>query len=236
MPIHKIKKENLTEKVYQQIKEAIMSGRFLPGERVPIRRLAEGVGTSVTPVREALLRLVSYGILELKPAHPITIPVLTKKEYLENRTLRIVNEGLGAAEAARKITRAQLNRLIRINEAMIRAGKEGRFKEAIAKNFAFHLELCRAAQMPALLEIIEILWLRIGPSLNFLQAQDPSSRSGTRSNYHRQIIAALAAGDPEASRSAVEADLIQGGEPLLRYFEEQAQTSPKIIPSSRAHR
>lgn len=234
MHLHKIKKENLTDKVYQQIKEAIMSGQFLPGERLPIRKLAERFGTSITPVREALLRLVSIGALEMKPAHPITLPLLSKKEYLENRTLRIVNEGLGAAEAARKINKGRLNRLVQINEAMIRAGNEGRFKEAIARNFAFHLELSRAAEMPALLEIIEILWLRIGPYLNFLQTQQVTPRTGTRTNYHRQIIAALAAGDAEASRAAVEADLIQGGEPLLRYFEEKEAELQRFTPASHA--
>jgi DNA-binding GntR family transcriptional regulator len=220
MKLNKIKKENLTGKVYQQIKEAIMSGQFQPGERLPIRQLAGKMGTSITPVREALLRLVSYGALEMKPAHPITTPVLSKKGYLENRAIRVVNEGLAAAEAARKIKTRQLNRLIRINEEMIRAGREGRFKDSIANNYAFHIEVCKAAEMPALLEIIEILWLKIGPSLNILQCQDLEKRPGTRSNYHKQILQALKERDSQAARSAMERDLIQGGESLLEYFDK----------------
>lgn len=222
MELAKISKDNLTIKVYQQMKEAIMAGRFQPGERLPIRRLAEKMGTSVTPVREALLKLVSYGALELKPAHPITIPVLTRQAYLENRTIRIANEGLAAAEAAKKITKEQLNRLKKINAEMIKAAKEGRFNDSLANNYAFHIEVCKAADMPALLEIIEILWLKIGPSLNILYSRRSESKAERKSNYHRQTIDALAAGNSEAARAAMEKDLVEGGESLLAYFDKHS--------------
>ena len=221
MGLKKVSTENLTTKVYQQIKEAIMSGRFQPGERVPIRQLAEKMGTSATPVREALLKLVSLGALEMKPAHPIAIPVLDKKGYLENRAIRIANEGLAASEAARKITKRQLNQLSKLNEAMVKAAKEGRFSDSIAHNYAFHIEICRAAGMPALLDIVEILWLRIGPSLNLLKAYEPGSRSKGSSNHHIQILHALEKSDSKAARNAMKNDLVKGGETLLSYFESQ---------------
>ena len=219
MELKKISKDNLTSKVYQQIKEAIMSGRFQPGERVPIRQLAEKMGTSATPVREALLKLVSYGALEMKPAHPIGIPVLDKKGYLENRAIRVVNEGLAASEAAKKITKRQLTRLMKLNDEMIQAAKENRFNDSIAKNYAFHIEVCRAADMPVLFEFIEILWLQIGPSLNLLKSRSSENRPQGASNYHQENLQALEQNDSEAARSAMEKDLIQGGESVLDYFE-----------------
>ena len=221
MGLKKISKDNLTSQVYQQIKEAIMSGRFQPGERVPIRQLAEKMGTSATPVREALLKLVSYGALEMKPAHPIAIPVLDKKGYLENRSIRVVNEGLAAAEAAKRITKRQLNKLIKLNDEMIKAAKANRFNDSIACNYAFHIELCKAADMPVLLEFIEILWLRIGPSLNFLKPRPSVNRAKGSSNYHKAILQALQNKDARAARLAMEKDLIEGGETLLDYFEAQ---------------
>jgi DNA-binding GntR family transcriptional regulator len=219
--LNKISPENLTTKVYQQIKEAIMAGRFQPGERLPIRQLAEKMGTGITPVREALLRLVSYGALEMKPAHPIAIPVLNKEKYLENRTIRIANEGLAAAEAALKINSRELKRLKKINEEMREMALAGRFEDSIARNYAFHIEVCKAADMPVLLEIIEILWLKIGPSLNILRSRDPETGPRSKSSYHPQILEALEARDAEAARQAMELDLIQGGESLLEYFDKQ---------------
>ena len=219
--LSKISRDNLTSKVFQQIKEAIMSGRFQPGERLPIRSLAKKMGTSITPVREALLKLVSFGALEMKPAHPITIPILNKERYLENRTLRIANEGLGAAEAAKKIKKRQLNRLIKIDADMKKAAREKKFADAIALNHLFHIELCKAAAMPVLLEIVEILWLRIGPSLNMLNLPIIKHYPKTKSSFHKQIIEALKNRDSDAAKAAMEQDLIQGGATLLAYFDSQ---------------
>ncbi|MBU2645203.1 GntR family transcriptional regulator [bacterium] len=222
MDLGKISKENLTSRVYQQIKEAIMSGHFQPGERLSIRSLAKTMGTSITPVREALLKLVSYGALEMMPAQSITIPVMNKEKYLENRTIRIANEGLAAAEAAKKIKKRQLNHLIKINNEMIQAAKKNYSSESIAKNYQFHLELCKAAEMPTLLEIVEILWLKIGPSLNLLLASVPESAPKTKSNFHQQILEALEKRDSESARKAIEQDLIQGGAYLLAHFEQKS--------------
>jgi DNA-binding GntR family transcriptional regulator len=223
----KITRENLTSKVYQQIKEAIMSGTFQPGERLPIRSLAEKMGTSITPVREALLKLVSLGALNLKPAHPISVPVLNKEKYLENRTIRIAIEGLAAAQAAGKIKKQHLNRLVKINDEMNNASSENRFNDLVANNYLFHIELCKAADMPALLEIVEILWLKIGPSLNLLNTYiNPQSLENSVSkkiDYHRPILDALEKGDSETAKAAMEKDLLQGGAPLLAYFEKQAE-------------
>ncbi len=218
--LNKIKKDNLTSRIYEQIKEAIMSGRFQPGERLPIRKLAEKMGTSTTPVREALLKLVSYGALDMKPAHPITVPVLNKEKYLENRTIRLAVEGLAAAEAAKKISKQQLNRLIECNHKMKKAGSEGRFDDLIAYNYSFHIELCKAANMPALLEIVEMLWMRIGPSLNILRT--PENTSTPKADYHQLILDALEKGDSNTAKTAMEQDLIHGGAPLLAHFEKQS--------------
>jgi DNA-binding GntR family transcriptional regulator len=59
--LKKIPQDNLMSRVYQEIKTALTAGRFKPGERLPIRKLAQQLGTSPTPVREALQKLVSYG-------------------------------------------------------------------------------------------------------------------------------------------------------------------------------
>lgn len=213
--LKKIPQENLMSRVYQEIKIALMAGRFKPGERLAIRKLAQQLGTSPTPVREALLKLVSYGALEMAPAHPITVPVLTKARYLENRTIRIVNEGLAAFEAASKISRSRLDMLKRINAEMIEAHRNGRYADVLINNHTFHIELCRASDMPTLVDIVEILWLQIGPSLNLLY----SEKTLGSESYHPQILKALEDGNPEEAKLAIENDIIHGGAPLLSYFD-----------------
>jgi len=113
--LKKVNQENLTAKVYDQLKNALMSGRFRPGERMAIRPLAEQLGTSPTPVREALLKLISYGALEMKPSHPIVVPMMTKGKYLENRSLRIAVEGLAAETAANIICKSEIEHLKKLH-------------------------------------------------------------------------------------------------------------------------
>jgi DNA-binding GntR family transcriptional regulator len=215
--LKKIPQDNLMSRVYQEIKTALTAGRFKPGERLAIRKLAQQLGTSPTPVREALQKLVSYGALEMAPAHPIAVPILTKARYLENRAIRIVNEGLAAAEAASRITGSHLEKLKNINTEMIKAFKNGRYGDVLVKNYAFHIELCRASEMPTLVNIVEMLWLQIGPSLNFLY----SEKTLGSESYHPQVLKALEDRNPQEAKLAIENDIIHGGAPLLSYFDKE---------------
>jgi GntR family colanic acid and biofilm gene transcriptional regulator len=217
--IRRLQRENLTSRAYEGIKEALMKGRFRPGEKLGIRELARQMGTSPTPVREALLQLVSSHALEMKPAHSVTVPVLTKERYMEVRTLRIALEGLAAEQAAQKIGRGKIKDLQRIHDSLAEAKASGKYKETLAKNQAFHFELCKAADMPLLLALIELLWLQIGPSLNLIYP--PASPDPVKKHYHIQILEALGVGDGGRARKAMENDLIHGGAQLLTYLQDR---------------
>lgn len=77
-----------------------MNGMLLPNERLKIRDLAEKMGTSVTPVRDAVLRLVQDGALIMPSPRDIRVRSLTLTEYLEIRSIRMELEGMVAAKAA----------------------------------------------------------------------------------------------------------------------------------------
>lgn len=216
----KVTRNNLTSQVYQELEKALMTGQFLPGDRLNIKELADKMETSQTPVREALLRLASFGALEMKYSRPILIPVLSKERYLENRAIRIVNEGLAVEVAAKIINAKDIARLREINQVMLNAKREGRYKEVLIGNHTFHIELCRAARMPNLLNLIEILWLQIGPSLNLLYPATRDEQARTEYNYHAEILDALENRDPKAAVKALQNDLIFGGRRLLEYFEQ----------------
>ena len=217
--LKKVNQENLTTQVYERIKNALMRGQFHPGDRLAIRPLAERLGTSPTPVREALLKLISFGALEMKPAHPIVVPTMTRDKYLENRTLRISIEGLAAETAAANIKKTDIDHLKKIHNDMVKAHRAGDHQLILSKNHSFHMELCKAAAMPTLVFVAEILWLRIGPFLNMLRPQKiQQSTTGSREHEHLKIIRALETGNGTAARKALENDLVQGGAPLLDYF------------------
>ena len=223
--LKKVSQENLTAKVYERIKNALMRGQFHPGDRLAIRPLAERLGTSPTPVREALLKLISFGALEMKPAHPIVVPTMTRDKYLENRTLRLSIEGLAAESAAAHIKKSGIDHLKKLHNDMMKAHRAGDQQLLLSKNHFFHMELCKAAAMPTLVFIAEILWLQIGPFLNMLYSiniQESITRAWDHD--HVKIIRALETGNGKAARKALESDLIRGGSPLLDYLSHIEET------------
>lgn len=80
MPLPKIAKGNLSEQVYETIRASLMDGRYEPGERLTIASLAEQLGVSITPVREAIFRLVTERALEMRAATSIHVRRLTADE------------------------------------------------------------------------------------------------------------------------------------------------------------
>ena len=211
---------NLGKSVHARLREALAAGRFRPNDRVRIRELALQLGTSVTPVRDAMLQLVQEEALVLRSPRDFRVPMLSEARYLEIRALRVELEGLGAAMAARHIdgaTLAQLEQLLLANQAAIaRQDLAG----ALQCNQAFHLGLAQASGMPTLKRFVDHLWMQIAPLIAAgYAAFTPTMRVG----HHRAILDALHARDGEAARQAMARDILDGGAQLLAYVRQMEQ-------------
>ena len=82
--ISAVGRETLNDRVYRELKKSIMSGAFKPGSELKLRSVAEALGTSLMPVRDAMRRLVAERALEMRPSRIITIPVLSADQFLGN--------------------------------------------------------------------------------------------------------------------------------------------------------
>ena len=209
---------NLGKSVHARLREALAAGRFRPNDRLRIRELALQLGTSVTPVRDAMLQLVQEEALVLRSPRDFRVPMLSEARYLEIRALRVELEGLGAAMAARHIdgaTLAQLEQLLLANqEAIARQDLTG----ALQCNQAFHLGLAQASGMPTLKRFVDHLWMQIAPLIAAgYAAFTPDMRVG----HHREIINALRQRDGAAARRAIEQDILDGGTQMLAYVMRQ---------------
>ena len=211
---------NLGKSVHARLREALAAGRFRPNDRLRIRELALQLGTSVTPVRDAMLQLVQEEALVLRSPRDFRVPMLSEARYLEIRALRVELEGLGAAMAARHIdgaTLAQLEQLLLANQAAI-AGQD--LAGALQCNQAFHLGLAQASGMPTLKRFVDHLWMQIAPLIAAgYAAFTPTMRVG----HHRAILDALHARDGEAARQAMARDILDGGAQLLAYVRQMEQ-------------
>ncbi len=201
----------LGEVVYQNIAEALIKGALRPGARLKIRDLAQEMGTSVTPVRDAILRLVHEGALLLKSPRDIRVPVLHPDRYLEIRTIRLKLEGLAAERAAAMADAADIKRL----EMLISNNEEALsvrdFARATEINQVFHFELANVAAMPILRGILHNLWLQMGPIISAAYGEG----GRTMIEHHYDVLDAIRKHDAQAAKQAIRDDILSGGDVIL---------------------
>src|SRR5439155_6547292 len=108
-PVH----TSLRNRVYASLRDALTAGRFTPGQKLSFRFIAGTLGVSLTPVREAIRRLVAEGAFEMLPNRSVRVPLMTLEKVLELCDIRRAVEGLAAEKAAAIATREQIAELRR---------------------------------------------------------------------------------------------------------------------------
>lgn len=217
--LQQIEKENLSEKVYHTIRGALIDGQYKPGERLRISALAQQLGTSITPVREAIFRLVSEQVLEMKAATAIYVPTIDAEQLKEIQLIRSQLEGEAAARAAVRITPAQLAEAEAIHAAFIEAAHHDS-RLASLRNRDFHFFLLRTSGLPLVEAIVENLWTKMGPLLLIFNSLLPIREITGADHKHFAVLEALRRRDPEAARKAIQAD-IAWGKILVEWLETQ---------------
>ncbi|WP_369958403.1 GntR family transcriptional regulator [Pseudomonas benzenivorans] len=216
--------DNLQEQLYQNIRAALLAGRFQPGERLKIRDLAAEWGTSPMPVRAALQRLVAEGALEGEQQRSVRVPAMTRERYEQLLPVRLSLEGLAVELAAARIGAADLAALHDCIARMEGALERRDVQAYLADNSRFHLHLYQACGNPVLLRLIESLWLQVGPFFNRLFTE--ADLSLRLNDFHEDVFQALQKGDGKAARAAMEQDLGFFGQFLLNLLAlEQGETS-----------
>ncbi|GGM29183.1 GntR family transcriptional regulator [Pseudomonas asuensis] len=222
MKIQPLDQGNLSVRTYFAIRESLIAGNFKPGERLVMQELADSLGTSVTPVREACLRLVAERGLELRSGRFATVPELTMERYMEVRTIRIALEGLAAELATAHVTEDDLKKLEELHVQFERADRESDGLNAMRFNREFHFTVYRLSGMDMLVAQIESLWVSMGPILNLFYSE------GGHENYlgadeHQVLIAALREKKPAKARKAMAEDIIRGGESIISFIRTSRQ-------------
>ena len=229
-------RQTLSRDVYAQLRELLISGQMIPGEPISLRSIASALGVSVMPVREAVHRLVAEQALELTPNRALRVPVMSVSQFREITNIRINLEGMATAQAAELLDDGALSRISalhdRFAEEMARTKPDG--ARLIAANQALHFAIYEGARMPILLQLIESLWLRIGPILNH-DLRAGSRRIGERVavRHHTRLLQALQRHDPPAARTALQGDIESAAEYIVTTGELlAADTVPPSSPQS----
>ncbi len=154
----------------------------------------------------------------MEAGRSITVARLSLAQYLELRSIRLHLEGMAGAAATTRIEPREIDRLAAIHERLVANEDNGRWFEAVRDNWEFHHSIYLAAGMPELLAIIEGIWLRNGPLVNY---QYPHARP-TYDNRHRHldILDALRARDENGVRKGIQQDMVEGGRLLVKVLEK----------------
>ena len=211
--VHPIVKESLSERAYRELRVALMRGQLRPDTRLRLRPMSARFGISATPMREALLRLVSEKALALDARGSVVVPRLALDQLLEIRAIRTDLEGRAAA-AAIASPAGEIDALEAIHVQISQCHASRDFAQAVNLNTEFHLSLCRLGRMPILYEIVELLWVRCGPILSHLYDDGVPD---WEPHPHRRIIDALRRGDSDTARDAVREDIERGGSGLFAH-------------------
>ncbi|MCK0168172.1 GntR family transcriptional regulator [Jannaschia sp. S6380] len=195
------------ERLYRSLRSRIMHGELAPGAALTLRGIGRDYGVSMTPVREALRRLVAEGALSLSASGRVTTPALSNERIEELAALRSLLEPELAVRALPRAHLALVDRMETINRAIAEQIARHDASGYIRTNLEFHRTLYLRAQAPAMLAMAETVWLQLGPTMRALYGR--LNRTELPKN-HRLIVAALRAGDEPGLRLAVRADVTQG--------------------------
>lgn len=195
------------DRLYRTLRQQVMHGELPPGQALTLRGLAARFGVSMTPAREAVRRLAAEGALTISSSGRVTTPELTNERIEELAALRALIEPELASRALPRVHLALIERMQTINAANQDAALRRDAVAYVRTNLEFHRILYLRAQAPAMLAVVETVWLQLGPTMRSLYARlnrrDPPQ-------HHRLIIAALKAGDEPGLRLALRTDVTQG--------------------------
>jgi DNA-binding GntR family transcriptional regulator len=195
------------ERVYRALRTQIMHGVLAPGAALTLRGIGKEFDVSMTPAREAVRRLVAEGALFLSSSGRVSTPELSNDRIEELASLRAMIEPELASRALPRAHFALIERLEAINQGVSQMVARHDSSGYIRMNLEFHRTLYLRAQAPAMLAVMETVWLQLGPTMRALYGRLNRTEPP---HHHKLILAALKAGDDPGLRLSVRTDATQG--------------------------
>lgn len=195
------------ERVYAQLRDAILSGQFVPGRSVTLRGVAEMLGVSPMPVREALRRLTAERALELLGNRRIAVPMMSVAKLEEICGARVALETAAAERALPGIGKLDLEELRRLDEGVNRAIAQRDVAAYIKGNYDFHFTLYQFGDSQVTIHLIQSLWLQTAPFMRLVLDRYGLQQLPDR---HQQALDAIERGSASALKLAITQDIQEG--------------------------
>lgn len=202
----RVQRSSLAQQAVDLLRERIYNHELLPGQRLDEAMLAEQLGISRTPLREALKVLSTEGLIELRPRKGCYVAELLLADLEEIFPIMAMLEGGVASEVARKRSAADLKVLDELHERLERHAAAGDIDRYYATNYQFHDSLQRLAGNRWLQAVIGDLRKML--KLSRHRSLRLEGRLGASLAEHRALMQALRAGNPEQAEQVMRGHLL----------------------------
>ncbi|MEX3006975.1 GntR family transcriptional regulator [Hoeflea sp. TYP-13] len=217
---------SLATRVYQFLKDSIMSLEFAPGDILRKNEIAEQLGVSRSPVSEAFAKLAAEGLVEIVPQSGTYVSRFSMDEIREGAFLRAALELAAVEKVARERTEkqlTQLNRNLRLQELLLQDGDIPGFYQADEE---MHALIMSFTGFKRLAGFAESAWLQVNRARQLILPSP--GRVHETLEEHADIIEAIRKGDPIAAREATKKHLGQ----LIKRLEPLEQERPELFNSA----
>ncbi len=192
----------LREVIFNTLREAIIMGELKPGQRLMEVHLADKMGVSRTPVREAIRKLELEGLVNMIPRKGAHVAGLSAKDIIDVLEIRASLDALATALAAVRIKDNELKELCNVQKQFIAYAQKGNLQGTIKKDVEFHDIIYKASGNEKLIQIANNLREQVY-RFRVIYLKDYRS-SGDVMKEHAKIIEAITSKNPEDARSAAE--------------------------------
>jgi DNA-binding GntR family transcriptional regulator len=204
--------------IFEKLKLSIMQGAYKPRERLLERALAAQYGVSRTPIREALHKLETMGMVRIIPNQGATVTDFSLEDIESLFLVRLHLEKLAGRLACTRATAEEMKTLGAINQELKKAMASGDFSKMVEKDQKFHLTLIRFSKNPFLIKAIEDLRVKSYPLSYYYWRSNQYLRSSLAE--HNKIVIALRKGDVRFMDTLIEVQLNNSKNRYLKYLAQ----------------
>ncbi len=215
-----IKHRTLDALVVDEVRERIISGEMLAGAKIDQQALADELGVSRMPIREALRRLAAEGFVELVSHRGAIVVELSHEEIIEIYEMRAVLQGLASRLAVPNYTEGDIAGIQRTLERMDANGSD--LEYWVQLNKIFHERIERPSNKSHILGLVERLTQRCAPYMQIAVQYLRVQHSSVMQTMHHDIFGAVVAGDPDQVETAVRAHLLESGRQVATFVRKRS--------------
>lgn len=225
MPLNstKLNTQPARQQVADRIRESILDGSLVSGERLVERKLAEVLGTSQSAIREALIQLELEGHVSKKPNSATFVTHFSQRDLENTITVRRVLEGFAIEEAARQSTRADIERLEGLFLQSQAAARGREFQKYIRCDLNWHITMWESTHNDVIVECLRRIVVPLFGFSAIRVAMQPGFNLMNDLQSHRVLLDAISAGEPQRARQAFNSAMSDWSEQASHLYSAEGE-------------